>query len=54
MTNIALRAGLLSASGTCLTTTEAERRPQSASNMHMVFANEELSISFQRIQDCIS
>ena len=40
MTNTALRAGLLSASGTCLTTTEAERRPQSTSNMHMVFANE--------------
>ncbi len=28
MNNTALRAGLLSASGACLATTEAERRPQ--------------------------
>ena len=41
MNNTALRAGLLRASGACLTTTEAERRPQSINNSHMVFANEE-------------
>ena len=39
--NTALRAELLSASGACPATTGAERRPQSANNTHMVFANEE-------------
>lgn len=39
MNNTALRAGLLSASGACLATTGAERRPQSANNTHMVFAS---------------
>jgi len=41
MTNTALRAGLLSASGTCSVMTRAKRRPQSTDNTHMVFANEE-------------
>ncbi len=41
MNNTALRVGLLSASGTCSATTVAKRRPQSADNTHMVFANEE-------------
>lgn len=54
MNNTALRAELLSTSGACLATTEAERRPQSATShkesvvyndhfydiTHMVFANE--------------
>ncbi len=41
MTDTALRAGLLSAGGTCSATTGARRRPQSVDNTHMVFANEE-------------
>ena len=36
MTNTALRAGLPSDSGICLATAEAERRPRSANNTHMV------------------
>ena len=59
MNNTALRAGLLSASGTCSATTGAERRPQSASNTHRVFANEEHKkfyyekLAQVRYQDCI-
>lgn len=58
MTDTALRAGLLSASGTCLATTGAKRRPQSADNTHMVFANEEHEkfyyekLGQARYQDC--
>ena len=60
MNNTALRAELLSASGTCSATTGAERRPQSVTNhkesvicggypydtTHMVFANEKDKIFY--------
>ena len=58
MNNTALRAGWLSTSGACLATTEAERRPQSANNTHMVFANEKHEkfyyekLEQARYQDC--
>ncbi len=41
MNNTALRAEMLSTSGACLAMTEAEHRPLSADNIHMVFADEE-------------
>ncbi len=58
MTNTALRAELLSASGTCPATTGAKRRPQSANTTQIVFADKEHEkfyyekLGQARYQDC--